>query len=54
MRAISENSAKKMIEVADDPEELIVNLKEIRVRKCWQNEETKLMKIKDCLIDQTT
>ena len=42
MRAISENSAKKMIEVADDPEELIVNLKEIRVRKnVGKKEETK-------------
>ena len=38
----AENSAKKMIEVADDPEELIVNLKEIRVRKnVGKKEETK-------------
>ena len=33
MRVISENSAKKMLEVADDPKELIINLNEIRERE---------------------
>ena len=33
MRVISENSAKKMLEVADDPKELIINLNEIREKE---------------------
>ena len=33
MRVISENSAKKMLEVADDPKDLIINLNEIRERE---------------------
>ena len=33
MRVISENSSKKMLEVADDPKELIINLNEIRERE---------------------
>ena len=33
MKVISENSAKKMLEVADDPAELIINLNKIRERE---------------------
>ena len=63
MKVISENSAKKMLEVADDPAELIINLNKIREREFdgknaekKDNEATKLSdeKINLNVEDETT